>query len=277
MISPFEQSFFKKTSNVKRIISVGSGEPTKTAICIGINKYPPGYSSLTKCVDDAKAWQSLLTSRGFKCTMLLDEAATKANILSTITSVIAKNRKAGSLIVITNSSHGSQVIDASGDESDNRDEVICPCDWPNYVSDDNLRAIFQNLAPGVKLEIYLDCCHSGTGSRDIGFLPDGVLGIRSLPPLIKSCSNKRTATKARGFIEVPNLNHVLVAACKSSEVSYELNVGGALTYYAIQAIKLGYNRQQVIDYVQLKISKLGLVQTPQLECTQTARLQQPLL
>jgi hypothetical protein len=273
MISPFEQSSFKKPSSVKRLISVGSGGPTKTAICIGINKYPPGYPSLTKCVDDAKAWQSLLTSRGFKCTMLLDEAATKANILSTITSVIAKNRKAGSIIVITNSSHGSQVIDTSGDESDNRDEVICPCDWSNYVSDDNLRAIFQNLAPGVKLEIYLDCCHSGTGSRDIGFLPDGVLSIRSLPPIIKEKSNK--GIKARGFIEVSDLNHVLVAACKDSEVSYELSVGGALTYYAIQAIKLGYNRQQMIDYVQSKIAALGLIQTPQLECTQVESLHQP--
>jgi hypothetical protein len=275
MISPFEQSSFKKPSSAKKLISVGSGGPTKTAICIGINKYPSGYQSLTKCVDDAKAWQSLLTSRGFKCTMLLDGAATKANILSTITSAIAENRKAGSIIVITDSSHGSQVIDSSRDENDSRDEVICPCDWPNYVSDDNLRAIFQNLAPGVKLEVYLDCCHSGTGSRDIGPVQDGVLGVRSLPPIIKEKSNK--GIKARGFIEVPNLNHVLVAACKSSEVSYELSVGGALTYYAIQAIKLGYNRQQVIDYVQLKISKLGLVQTPQLECTQTARLQQPLL
>jgi len=274
MISPFEQSSFKKPSSIKRLISVGSGGPTKTAICIGINKYPPGYQSLTKCVDDAKAWQTLLTSMGFKCTMLLDGAATKANILSTITSVIAKNRKAGSIIVITNSSHGSQVIDTSGDESDIRDEVICPCDWPNYVSDDDLRVIFQNLAPSVSLNVFLDCCHSGTGSRDIGFLPNGVLSIRSLPPIIKEKSNK--GSKIRGFVEVPDLNHVLVAGCKDSEVSYELSVGGALTYYAIKAIKLGYNRQQMIDYVQSKISELGLIQTPQLECTQTAKLQQPL-
>jgi hypothetical protein len=271
MISPFEQSSFKKPSDAKRLISVGSGGPTKTAICIGVNRYPVGYQSLTKCVDDAKAWQALLTSRGFKCIMLLDEAATKANILSTITSAIAKNRKKGSIIVITNSSHGSQVWDADDDEMmDNFDEVLCPCDWPNYVGDDDLRAIFQNLAPDVTLELYLDCCHSGTGTRSFGPIQDGILAIRSLPPLIEN-----RPIKTKGFIEVPTLNHILIAGCKDSEVSYELNVGGALTYFAIQAIKLGYNRQQVVDYVQAKIAALGLVQTPQLECTLTESTQLP--
>jgi len=276
MIFPFEQSSFKKPSGVERLIHVGSGGPTKTAICIGINKYPPGYLSLTKCVDDAKAWQALLTQMGFKCTMLLDEAATKANIISTITSVIAKNRKAGSLIVITNSSHGSQVIDTSGEEQDNYDEVLCPTNWPQFIRDDDLRGIFNGLADNVSLTVVLDCCHSGTGSRDIGFLPDGVLAIRSLPPLIRKRTKKESTSVSRSFVVVPTLNHVLVAACKDSEVSYELSVGGALTYYTIQAIKLGYNRQQMIDYVQSKISGLGLIQTPQLECTQTAKLQQPL-
>ena len=271
MIHPFEQSSFKKPSDVKKRISIGSGGPTKTAICIGINRYPVGYPSLTKCVDDAKAWQALLTSRGFKCTMLLDEAATKANIISTITSAIAKNRKKGSIIVITNSSHGSQVIDSSGDElEDNRDEVLCPADFPLYVSDDDLRTIFQNLAPNVTLELYLDCCHSGTGTRSIGPSQDGILAIRSLPPLIEN-----RPIKTKGFVEVPTLNHILFAGCKDSEVSYELSVGGALTYFAIQAIKLGYNRQQMIDYIQSKISALGLAQTPQLECTQAERTQLP--
>ena len=270
MISLFEQI----KPSTERATSRG---PTKTAICIGINKYPSGYTSLTKCVDDAKAWQSLLISQGFTCVMLLDKSATKANILSTISSVISNNRENGSLIVITDSSHGSQVRDISGDESDGWDEVICPCDWPNYVSDDDLRNAFQNLAPGVMLTVFLDCCHSGTGTRSMEKLPEGVLSIRSLPPLFEDRTDKKINTKIKGFVETPTLNHVLFAECKDSEVSYELNIGGAFTYFAIKAIKLGYNRQQMIDYIQKKFSGLGLSQTPQLECTREESLHLPFL
>jgi hypothetical protein len=265
------QSVSQKKHPVKKAL------PTKVAVCIGVNKYSKPYPSLTKCVSDAKAWQALLTPMGFKCTMLLDLIATKAKIISTLTSVIANNRIPGSVIVITNSSHGSQVRDISGDEADGWDEVICSCDWPKYVSDDDLRTIFSKLASGVMLTVFLDCCHSGTGSRTMEVLPDSVLAVRSLPPLVEDRPNKGIVTTFRGLVEVPTLNHVLVAGCKDSEVSYELNIGGAFTYYTIQAIKLGYNRQKMIDYVQAKIAALGLTQTPQLECTQAESLHQPFL
>lgn len=251
--------------------------PTKVAVCIGINKYNKIYPQLTKCVSDAKAWQALLTPMGFKCTMLLDTVATKAKIISTLKSVIANNRIPGSVIVITNSSHGSQVIDTSNDEKDGWDEVLCPTNFPLYISDDDLRSIFKGLAPNVSLTLFMDCCHSGTSSRNFEVLPDGVLAVRSLPPLIEDRPNKGTITTFRGLVEVPALNHVLVAACKDSEVSYELNIGGAFTYYTIKAIKLGYNRQKLINYVQSKIAALGLTQTPQLECTKAESLHQPFL
>jgi len=45
-------------------------------------------------------------------------------------------------LIIHNSSHGSQVYDVSGDEADGYDEVLV---FDNYVLDDNLNAILQNI------------------------------------------------------------------------------------------------------------------------------------
>src|SRR5208337_4890722 len=79
--------------------------------------------------------------------------------------------QAGDNLVFHYSGHGSQVRDAEGDElDDGKDEVICPADfnWTDgFIKDDDLAALIGGLKKGVRLEVILDSCHSGTGTREI--------------------------------------------------------------------------------------------------------------
>lgn len=136
----------------------------KRALCIGIN-YTGTPSELAGCVNDALAMQQLLKSRGYTCTMLLDDGSTpqptRRNILKSIGELIA-NAQAGDRLVLQYAGHGSYTRDASGDESDGRDEVLCPVDNTSICDDELRAALIDPLCSGVSLLMVLDCCHSGT-------------------------------------------------------------------------------------------------------------------
>jgi hypothetical protein len=50
----------------------------------------------------------------------------------------------------THSGHGTQIPSSDAEESDGKDEAICPCDM-NVICDGDLRDIFQPLDHGCKL------------------------------------------------------------------------------------------------------------------------------
>jgi hypothetical protein len=62
------------------------------------------------------------------------------------------------------SGHGSRRRDLDGDELDGYDETLALYD--RQVLDDDLHRIWLRFAPGVRLVMISDCCHSGINSRD---------------------------------------------------------------------------------------------------------------
>ena len=144
---------------------------SRKALLVGINDYK-GISDLRGCVNDVTNMRSILkTYLGFQnadIRLLTDSRATKANIITRLNWLV-RGAKAGDYLIFHFSGHGSQVRDRDGDElSDRMDELLCPYDmnWEgNYITDDDLRAIFKKLPQGVLLEVFLDSCHSGTGLR----------------------------------------------------------------------------------------------------------------
>lgn len=145
------------------------------AFLVGINDYAPagpGGSDLRGCVNDVRNMANTLVICGFdprSIRLCTDRCATKARILEGLQWLISGAKKGDSLVFYY-SGHGSQVADISGDEVDHKDEILCPHDIDFarrvYISDDDLRAIFSTLPAGVNLEVILDCCHSGTGTRE---------------------------------------------------------------------------------------------------------------
>jgi hypothetical protein len=98
-------------------------------------------------------------------------SATRANIIAGIKWLVTGAKK-GDVIVFYYSGHGSQVVDLNKDEIDKKDETICPHDYAaaGMIKDDDLRSLFAGLAAGVNLDVILDSCHSGTGTREMAAL-----------------------------------------------------------------------------------------------------------
>ena len=258
---------------------------TKKAICVGINDYPYDGSDLNGCVNDAKSWADLLVNRfgfvGNDVRLILDSEATKANMINGLKDLLAGS-KAGDVLVFTNSSHGTYVADKSGDE-EKYDEALCPYDCAdNLIIDDELREIFHNLKEGVRLTVISDSCHSGTVTR--AALSDCIPGLRTpddrrarfLNPALRGnpvLENPwRALPKKKSQYPQSRMKEVLLSGSTDKEYSYDALIGGtyhgAMTYYALQAIKAAnyeITYQQLHARLAYLIDEAGYPQHPQLE------------
>lgn len=267
----------------------------RKALCVGINQFKNYPSAaLQGCVNDAKDMASLLKDYlGFNnsdITILTDAQATKANIMTTLKTMVDGAKKGQySYLVFSFSSHGTQVPDRSGDEPDRADEAFCPHDlaqsgnqWdPKHViNDDELRDLFSQLPQNILLEVYLDTCHSGTGIKAIDMLLDRK--PRFLPPPSLEAFDQVEGKRSRGLgdamIEKGLVHHILWAACRSDQTSADAHIGnswhGAFTYYFCKEMRASKNklsRSQILQRVRADLAAGRYSQIPQLECQATLR------
>jgi hypothetical protein len=257
----------------------------RKALCVGINDYPFSGNDLKGCVNDAKAWATLLLKNfGFpksEVRLLLDSQATKANILAGLKDLLAGAQK-GDVLVFTNSSHGTYVAEKGGDEP-TYDEAICPYDVDaNLIVDDELRELFAGLPKGVRLTVISDSCFSGTVTRAaIGQILPGLKSpddrrVRFLNPALlgRKVINNPWKAKPSRVQQYPQskMKEVLLSGCTDQEYSYDAKIGGtyhgAMTYYAVAAIaaakyKLTYS--ELSTRLAKLIGKAGYPQHPQME------------
>jgi hypothetical protein len=252
----------------------------KRALCVGINDYPGTDMDLAGCVNDAKDWKALLEQRGYTVASLHDAKATKAAILSALRSLMAGSA-AGDSLVFTFSGHGSWLPDASRDEPDARDEMMCPYDvmTEQYLMDDDLYAIFQTKHPDAQLFVVADCCHSGSVVRHAGDL-DAIdagtpLRARFLPPYIFARGERRFEQAIDRALNKPapkKLEYpaLLFSGCQDTEFSYDTafngRPNGAFTRTAIDALRSPAVRSPVAFYeaIRKRLPSTALPQTPQL-------------
>ena len=259
----------------------------KRALCVGINDYPIEGADLKGCVNDARAWASLLQDHfdfpSSDIRVMKDAEATKANVLAGLKDLLA-GAGSGDVLVFANSSHGSQIPDPGGDEPDRYDEVMCPYDIKdNALTDDELRELFSGLPKGVRLTVISDSCHSGTVTRAL--LIDNIPGlsmpddrrVRFLNPALfrgGPILPDPMGAQPKGRMAFPqsSMDHLLVAGCRDTEYSYDAVIAGdyhgAMTYHAIKAIE---DANYQITYTELRdklgpmLEKAGYQQHPQLE------------
>lgn len=256
----------------------------KKALCIGINDYPGEGSDLNGCVNDAKEWAGLLIGHydfaAPDVKLLLNQEATKANIMAGLKALLA-HAKAGDILVFSNSSHGTYVVDQDSDEP-TYDEALCPYDCDQHlIVDDELRALFEDLSKNVSLTVISDSCHSGTvtraavaenlpirtpDDRRVRFLHPSLIGRTGL-------SNPWTAhNKHKLKHSESRMKEVLLSGCTPNEYSYDALIGskyhGAMTYYALKAIEeASYDISwgQLHSRLRHHIDAAGYPQHPQLE------------
>jgi metacaspase-1 len=145
---------------------------------VGLNRVDPAHyqgwdGALTACEFDANDMRAIAEGQGFEARSLLTREATSEAVLGAIEAA-AGELEPGDLFLCTYSGHGGQVPDRNGeDEEDRSDET-----WVAYdrqIVDDELYALWGRFAPGVRIFVLSDSCHSGTVVRDIeAEVPDQV-------------------------------------------------------------------------------------------------------
>jgi hypothetical protein len=265
----------------------------KRAFCVGINDYPFEGNDLRGCVNDAKAWRDLLVDEfafpAENVKLLTDQEATRQAMFEGVKGLV-EGASEGDVLVFTNSSHGSQIADTSGDE-ETYDEVLCPYDSnEQLLTDDDLRELLDKLPAGVSMTVISDSCHSGSGTRDasrlLSLLPeqfrprDGRRPRYLNPRLLANAARNAPAladslgAPPRGRVAYPEsgMNHVLLSGCLDSEVSWDANIEGtphgAMSYHTIKAIRdagATITYAELADLVQPLLDAAGYVQHPQTE------------
>jgi metacaspase-1 len=282
----------------------------KKALLVGINDYPGSGNDLAGCVNDTANLRNLLQKEfGFEAAgirVLTDAKATRAAILDGLESMVAK-ASAGDVLVFHYSGHGTQVPDQDDDEAeDHLDEALCPHDfsWDGvWIRDDDLSDVFSRLPKDVHLEVLLDSCHSGTGTREIALgagtkaVGSGIAATLAAKPRTArrrylapppSLAARVAAVRDRGGAagkvgtlskaKPRGLNHVLWAACKPDQYSADAQIGGkpngAFTWFfcdSMRAAGTDTPRKTLLDRVRKGLREDGFEQTPQLECAALLR------
>ena len=256
---------------------------SKQALCIGINDYPGTQNDLSGCVNDAADWAAALAARGFAVSKLIDAQASKAAMTAAIGHLIG-NAAANDTVVITYSGHGTWVPDQNGDEPDQRDEGLCPWDigQGKVLLDDELHVLLSGRAPGVRIIVISDSCHSGSVSRgDTSDLDPGLPRARFLPPEVWMTNVDlpvETPKRLSGGIARSG-GDLLMAGCLDSQYSWDTRFrgrpNGAFTYYALKTLAtLGASATYAQWFRKISPAYLPtnqLPQNPQLFGSSTAR------
>ena len=143
---------------------IASAYTPKEALLVGIDHYQNG-ERLPGIKRDIHQMKILLEKRGFHVKVLFNQSATRSNVYNTLNSYRKLNSNDSFFFYV--SSHGTQVPDLNGDETDGKDEAYVLYDVNSNLSneqglliDDNLENILSAI-PAKKVMV-TDACHSGT-------------------------------------------------------------------------------------------------------------------
>lgn len=257
------------------------------ALLVGINVYKMAGADLKGCVNDVTNIRDILlkyfdfSARNVR--LLINDRATKKNILDRLEWLVGK-AKAQDRLLFHFSGHGSQILDRDGDElKDKKDEILCPhdMDWDGtFITDDDLGRIFSSLTTGAKLDVFLDSCHSGTGTRElraISGLPEEIQFIARYlePPADVAARCDDDDMEIRRLLRENNLSdHVLMSGCRDNQTSADANIGGsyngAFTYYLCKHLRDtqgDITRHNLTKRVRASLRFNGFSQIPQLEAS----------
>lgn len=277
-------------------------------LLVGIDAYPNPVTPLHGCVNDIHRIEQLLAERvttvgdHWAPLVLTDAAATRDAIIAGFRTHLAQ-AKAGDVALFYYSGHGSQSHSPEEFwhlEPDRLDETLVCYDsrqsggWD--LADKELGQLISEVAANdAHVAVILDCCHSGSGTRDL--LEEGV-SVRRVPtderprPIesflvdatqAATFSRSGEATNG-GWYSLPKGRHVVLAACSPEELAKELYLGGeqrgAFSYFLMESLtrgSTGLTYRDLFKRVNALVRARVSAQSPQMEATQNTDLEQPFL
>ncbi|WP_443938168.1 caspase family protein [Pedobacter sp. MW01-1-1] len=222
--------------------------PTKHALIIAIGNYPKenGWQVISS-LKDVGYIKTALTKQDFKdIRMITDAQATAKGIGESLAALVKDPTiKKGDVLLIHVSSHGEQIADDNGDESDGFDETIVAYDaklpdgdtkvseeefqklQAGYFRDDDfgkyMNQLRAKLGPKGNIVVTLDNCHSGSGTRGLAKIRGGkpALQPRGYKPEQKLTAVNDVFKEGGSQDEKDWATYVVFSAARAEEVNYE--------------------------------------------------------
>ncbi len=203
---------------------------------IGINRYHPDSNvpQLAGCINDVQNMTDFLHEIWDKNHLhrhtLLNEAATYENIVRSFGEVHLLKAQKDDVVLVQYSGHGARESAATAFAQyypDGKGEtLVCydsRVDGGLDLADKELAVLIDRISQkGAEVVVILDCCHSGSGTREIGDMQMGMARQwedREQQRTLKSYLNGH-------FVEhgtsIPDSQHILLAACDKEEKAFEL-------------------------------------------------------
>jgi pimeloyl-ACP methyl ester carboxylesterase len=281
-------------------------------LLVGIDQYAsPDINPLYGCVNDIMMIETFLKERvieedyRFDSIVLTNEGATYQAIIDGFRTHL---RKAGEddVALFYYSGHGSQE-QAPPEfwhlEPDRLDETIVCYDsrtQDHYdLADKELAKLIAEVAErSPHIVIILDCCHSGTATRDDalgqGIIRRAVVDRRQRPmdsfhvftlPELKMLSDASGATESTSnWITLPRGKHILMAACRDYETAKELLIEGKqqgiFSYTLLDTLRQSgrsLTYRDLYKRTEALIKNRVQNQVPQIEASKGGDLNQPFL
>ncbi|MBD1856721.1 MULTISPECIES: caspase family protein [Leptolyngbya] len=274
------------------------------ALLVGIDRYIHPVSPLQGCVNDVIAIEEYLRGRvnqkdcELHLQVLLDQAATRTAVIQGFAHHLAQARR-DDIVLFYYSGHGSQE-QAPPEfwhlEPDRLNETLVCWDSRSAESwdlaDKELAKLIAMVAINQpQITIILDCCHSGSGTRDV-FQETNVRQISPDPRSRPIESYFVSVAEAETLIlrstdshlsawNLPRGSHILLAACRDREFAKEYNGNGqrrgAFCFFLTETLRqtngsLTYRDlfKRTASIVRSKVA----AQTPQIEVTDAKDLDQ---
>lgn len=210
------------------------------ALLVGINDYAPEVGKLSGCLNDVDHFRDYLNGSFDNTTLaievLKDADATRDNIVKLFRTHLGK-AKADDVAVFQYCGHGARWSAAKEFNEfypDGKDEGLVCYDsrrdkgvYPFDLADKELAVLLAEVAANnPHLAVILDCCHSGSGTRDADAFSQlkarqthEVFSERPLDSYLDGYYEK--LRKKGAALSIPRSKHILLAACDRKQKAYE--------------------------------------------------------
>jgi Caspase domain len=272
------------------------------ALLVGIDEYPNTRDCLAGCVNDIKAveeyLQQYLKSDSYQIHIrtLFNQDATRLNIMNGFRQHLCQ-ANSNDIVLFYYSGHGSQEKNIPEEfwrfEPDRTNETLYCYDSSlpghHHLADKELAKLIAEVADkNPHICVILDCCHSGSGTKD----PLQYVAARQVPAderprsldtylfntaeLENLCTSRSSNLSSTGW-EFAQGKHVLMSACEDHDTAKELTINGQkrgiFSYCLLETLKrsgkLTYRElwQEIKSGVSRELTKISRTQFPQLEVT----------
>ena len=298
-------SFVKRVDDTTEPPSNGSGSSGGNpmsrnlyALLVGIDDYPPPVPSLYGCVNDVTAFETYLQGRvasgefNLHLRKLTDSQATRQAVIDGFRQHL-KQAGSNDVVLFYYSGHGSQEQAPEEFwpiEPDKMNEtLVC---WDSRtpegldLADKELALLIAEVEEkGAHFVIIMDCCHSGSGTRDavqfnsIRQAPADTR-LRSIDTYLFPAARMMEARaradeskgKTSGWQTLPHARHVLLAACQDVQTAKEHYAEGkswgAFSFFlrdTLQSASSTLTYRDVFKQSQARVRASVRDQAPQLE------------